>query len=110
MSLRVVRTPLARLDILEQYVWYGEQSDTELAERYLDALEAAFNDLSESPELGAVRDYRNPALVGMRKWQARKPFDKNLIFYRVADESIHVVRVLYGNRDIEGLFGRHIKD
>jgi toxin ParE1/3/4 len=56
------------------------------------------------PELGIVREYDDPALLGVRMWRVTG-FPNHLIFYRPIERGIEVVRVLHARRDIESLFG-----
>ena len=38
----VTQRPRARLDLLEQFVYFGEQASVEVAERYLAAVDATW--------------------------------------------------------------------
>ena len=58
------------------------------------------------PEMGRLREFSNARLRGLRSWRIRG-FEHWLVFYRVTDEAVEVVRVLHGARDLEGLFDVH---
>jgi plasmid stabilization system protein ParE len=50
----VTQRPRARLDLLEQFVYFGEQDSVELAERYLAAIDATCLRLVDHPRSGVV--------------------------------------------------------
>jgi toxin ParE1/3/4 len=79
-----------------------DQGKVRTAGRFIDALEKAFDHLSQMPELGALGNFRNPGLSGIRVWPL-SGFEKILIFYRPSDESLDVIRVLHSSRDIAGI-------
>lgn len=63
----------------------------ELAERYVRSLHAAIDRLGVFPELGAARTLRpRLRLLSVRQ---------HLIFYRIGDASVEVVRVLHQSMD-----------
>jgi toxin ParE1/3/4 len=103
VTRRVVRKPRARQDLLEHFIYIGENASVEDAERFLKAAEAAFERLAMRPEMGARRDYRKPSLAGLRMWPITG-FEKYLVFYRPTDQGIDVIRVLHGARDLKRLF------
>ncbi len=41
-----------------------------------------------------------PKLAGIRFFLVRKPFDKHLIFYRVCGDTLDIVRIVHGMRDL----------
>jgi plasmid stabilization system protein ParE len=52
----VTQRPRARLDLLEQFVYFGEQASVELAERYLDAVGHTCLQLMKHPYSGVLYD------------------------------------------------------
>jgi plasmid stabilization system protein ParE len=56
MIARVTLRPRARLDLLEQFVYFGEQSSRELAERYIAAVDATCLQLTDHPRSGVLYD------------------------------------------------------
>jgi toxin ParE1/3/4 len=99
---RVVRTGLAEVDLLE-HVDYIAVNNPYAALRFVDTVEQAFARLSEMPEIGSLREFANPRLAGVRVWPIPK-FSRYLIFYPVTQDSIRILRVLHGARDIPSLF------
>jgi toxin ParE1/3/4 len=99
----VTQRPRARLDLLEQFVYFGEQSDVELAERYFAAVDATCLLLVKHPQMGRLCDSGIARLDGLRRSPVNG-FAKYLIFYIPREGGIDVVRVLHGARDIDNLF------
>jgi toxin ParE1/3/4 len=97
-----MQRPRSRLDLLEQYVYFGEQSGVELAERYVAAVEETCSRLAAQPESGRLYDSGIRHLRGMRRCPVAG-FEKYLIFYIPGPSGIDLIRVLQGPRDIERL-------
>ena len=49
--------------------------------------------------VGRLREFRSARLAGLRSWPV-PGFPKHLIFYRVDEDLVEVVRVLHGARDL----------
>ena len=99
----VTQRPRARLDLLEQFVYFGEQADVDLAERYFAAIDKTCLQLVKHPQSGTLYDSGIARLNGLRRFPV-SGFDKYLIFYLPHENGIDVIRVLHGARDIEDLF------
>lgn len=99
---RILRTPAARIDVVEIAVYLGTEASVEIADRFLDALESAYEQLAEAPEVGSPYRTTNPALTHLRKWRV-PTFPNHLIFYHPTKGGVEVVRVLHGARDLEPL-------
>jgi len=92
MSRPIVRSDRAEEDLIA--IWFHVASDSQAAaDRLLDRIEERSWQLATHPHLGAARDDVSP---GMRVLLA----GKYLIFYRVSDRDIKLVRILHGSRDI----------
>ncbi len=99
---RVIRSPQAKLDLVEQAVWIAADN-LDAAERFLTAAERAFEELASLPSVGRERRFRSPELAGVRSLPI-PGFENWLIFYRPMDVGIQVIRVLHGARDIDSIF------
>lgn len=89
----------ARADISHNYNYLRElNSDSAL--KFFDATRATFAEIARNPEIGRKYPVNNPRLQGLRKWQV-SGFRKYLIFYRVQETSIEILRVLYGTQDLD---------
>lgn len=94
---------VAVADILEQADWYESQADQKLAKRWEKSVTSALLRISGKPNAGKLCDFSAEELKGVR----RSPvpgFPKHLIFYRVREEEILVLRVVHGARNLENLF------
>ena len=100
MSLRVVYTDDFPADVAEQARWYALQRDEALALDYARAVEATLEFLAQHPRLGSLCHYPEPQLADLRSYLVEKPFDRHLIYYRIADEELVAFRVVPGARDL----------
>ena len=97
--ISVIR-PRAHDDIIRQYRWYLVEKDApDAAFRFLDAVEKSVEQLIQMPGSGAPKLLRNPALAGLRIWPV-EGFEDMRIFYLVQGDSLKVIRILHGKRDI----------
>jgi toxin ParE1/3/4 len=97
-----IQRPRARLDLLEQFVYLGEQAGVDVAEPYFDAVAKTCALLAQQPQAGGAYDSGITRLAGLRRFRV-KGFEQYLIFYAVGRRSIDVVRVLHGARDIDNI-------
>ncbi|MGO4709208.1 type II toxin-antitoxin system RelE/ParE family toxin [Chryseobacterium sp. 2TAF14] len=67
------------------------------AEKYLLEIEDIFQNLITNPELGKARNEIKQGLYSF-------PKDNHVIFYRVLDDHIRIVRILHGSRDVPQYF------
>lgn len=94
--------PVASQDI-DEIVDYFVLESTQTAQDFISDLQGCFALLSENAQIGVQREYRAKALAGMRMFPLKK-FSSYLVFYMADDQTIDIVRVLHGKRDIERLF------
>lgn len=93
----------ARRDILDGADYLEQKGGVELAQHFLDASRATFEELAGMPRAGLLCDFRRPALRRLRRWWI-KGFENWLVFYVPKRNGIEIVRVVHGARDIENLF------
>ncbi len=97
----VYRRASAERDILEHFEYLlRERPDAAL--RFVEAVEAAFEQLAGMPLIGVARPFSRPGLGDIRMWPV-PDFEKFLIFYRPHLDGIEAVRVIYGMRDIPAI-------
>jgi toxin ParE1/3/4 len=70
----------------------------------LAAVNKSFRCIMRFPFIGGVWETDNPEFTSMRTWPIQG-FENHLIFYRLSDAGIEIVRVLHGSRDLETIFG-----
>jgi toxin ParE1/3/4 len=94
---------VARDDILRQYRYLLlDQDSPRSAERFLKNVESAINQLCRRPALGAPSKWKNPFLQGLRSWPV-EGFPAVRIYYLVSANTLRVVRVLHGKRDVRSI-------
>jgi toxin ParE1/3/4 len=91
--------PRAEQDLNDIEEELARRYSPEIATKFIQAANEAWDLLENMPEVGAPRRYRNRKLHGLRMWPMRG-FEKYLVFYRALKYSIDVVRVLHASRDI----------
>jgi toxin ParE1/3/4 len=86
--------PTSRRDLLQ--IWnYIADDNADAADRMIERIEEAFEQLRDYPESGRVR----PDLAGDREARFWHVGDYQII-YRVTELAVEIVSVLHGSRDI----------
>ncbi len=85
-------TPAAEIDLETIWEYTSQQWSTEQANRYTDSLFAAFAELAQSPKSAPACDHIRP---GYR----RRSVERHMIYYRMTDCGIVVVRILHDRMD-----------
>ena len=93
--MRVVRRPRFLDDLDDAYTWIAPDSER-AAERLLDRIAATIERLRQFPMTGALRENLAPELRSIRV----RPF-RHLIFYRIGEDEIVLIRLLHGARALE---------
>ena len=83
-----------------QFQWYLTHAPWEVADRYLDAVEAASRLLGRHPRLGPPGDFTHPRLSDWRFFVVARPFHKHVLFYEIAGDDIVMRRAMHGHRDL----------
>lgn len=96
MPLTLLISASARADLLELWVYVAEDS-SEQADRVLERVLEVAEKLGEWPEMGRAR---NELRVGIRSLVV----GSHVLFYRVTENRLEVVRVLHGRRDVGAAF------
>lgn len=93
----IIVSPEARGDLTDYYD-YIAQTNQSAALALFDAARQTFADLARFPGMGRL--YEAPGVQSeLRRWHI-KGFQNYLIFYRVREESIEILRILYGSQDV----------
>ena len=88
---------IADLDLEDIFDYTNHKFGFEQAEKYLTEIEDIFHHLLINPESGRTRNEIKEGLYSF-------PTDNHIIFYRILDDHIRIVRVLHGSRDIPFYF------
>jgi toxin ParE1/3/4 len=95
--LRLVWSPASETDLLQLWSYLATQASIAAADEQIRKIRQSCEVLRDWPLSGPARDALIP---GMRS-VAVTPY---VVFYRVAEDAVEVVRVLHGRRDIEAIF------
>jgi toxin ParE1/3/4 len=90
----------ARLD-LKKHWRHIAHDNLPAADRLLEAAEETFKLIAGNPDIGSQRSFRK--LAGIRS-RAVTGFKNYLIFYQTRGETVVIVRVLHGMRDLPRFF------
>jgi plasmid stabilization system protein ParE len=92
--------PSARDDILRQYRYFLlEEDNLAVAQRFLAAVQATVSKICQRPGIGVRKLIENPKLAGLRSWPVAG-FTSIRIYYLVAGNTLRIIRVLHGKREI----------
>ncbi|QRV24711.1 type II toxin-antitoxin system RelE/ParE family toxin [Marinomonas foliarum] len=105
MSYQVFLTDDAAYDIEALYEYIETHDALENADYVLDNIEEAFLSLADNPERGT---YPNELLaIGLREYREIyfKPYR---IIYRISSQSVYVMLIADGRRDMQSLLERRL--
>ena len=95
-STKLVISDVAVADLTDIWLYIAE-GNPENADRFISKIHEKCLMLAQSPHIGRQRD---ELARGIRSF----PIKRFLIFYRINEDMVEIVRVLSGYRDIEQLF------
>ena len=87
-------------DVEHQFEWYAANAGWDIAERYLDAVEATCQLLGRHPRLGPCAGFSHPCLREWRFIVVFRPFQKHVLFYETDGDAVVLRRALHGHRDL----------
>jgi plasmid stabilization system protein ParE len=96
-------SPEAQRDLIEIFGWYESSGGYQLSRKFLESVEKSFRTISKNFAIGRKRNFRSRRLAGVRSLAVTEPFSVYLIFYLPVPDSILVLRVLHGMRDLPPL-------
>ncbi len=85
-------TPAAERDLENIWLYTRQQWSTEQADRYTAILANAFADLAQTPKTAPSCDH-------IRRGYRRRSVERHMIYFRVTDYGIAIVRVLHDRMD-----------
>jgi toxin ParE1/3/4 len=89
---RYVLSPRAKIDLAEIWEYTAANWSIDQAEIYVRHIQLAIEAIADNPRLGRPCDEIRP---GYRK----HPAGSHVVFYRLTDAGVDVVRVLHGRMD-----------
>ena len=98
MTYRLEQSALARRDLVDLHAWIVDEASDDIADAYLNRVIAKLATLVDFPNRGTPRPDLGP---GVRTVS----FERRLIvIYRVEAETVTILRVVNGSRDLPRLF------
>jgi toxin ParE1/3/4 len=97
----VLRTTDVAIELLDIHDYIAKDSPP-AASRFLEAAEECFRQISIHPELGAVGEFPITKQTGVRRWRITE-FPTYLVFYRDEGETVTILHVVHGARNLESL-------
>lgn len=95
---RLVQESLAAWD-LRDHLEYLMSRDTNVALRFVDAVETAYRKIKDSPNTGSLWGFESERLRSVRAFLV-PGFPNHVIFFRNTEDEVRVLRVLHASRDI----------
>lgn len=105
MSPSYIVRPKADDDLEEQANYFAQAANLETAHRFLDAAHRTFELLATQPKMGWLPKLNNPALSSLRIFRV-SGFEKILILYLPFVDSVEIVRLAHGSRNLEAFLRR----
>lgn len=90
-------------DVERQFEWYAVKGGWDVADRYVDAVEATARLLEQHPQIGPRGGFTHPRLRDWRFFVVFRPFNKHVLFYEVVGDDIYFRRTMHGHRDLPRL-------
>ncbi len=103
MPSRIHKTALATVDIETLAHYLLAEAGSDVALRFVDSAERAFDQLVAMPEIGVRLGCQQASHSDIRRWHVDS-FPRLVILYRIIPSGIEIVRVLHGARDIDAIF------
>jgi toxin ParE1/3/4 len=109
MSYQLIVRNKATQDLrqLANYILINGDSDTAL--RFFELAEITFAQLATTPSIGKVVQLVSSHIGEIRQWRI-KDFKDYLIFYRIQDDRVEIIRVLHGARDLKDILSNLDRD
>ena len=103
MPNQIDKTLRATADIRELIGYFKKNAGLEIALKFIDHAEIAFNQLAKMPALGAKLGFKERRFAEIRRWHI-DGFDRLVIYYRETGNGIQVVRVRDGSQAFSTMF------
>jgi len=68
---RAIKRTAAKRDLIDHFVFLGENASLDVARRFVQAANATFQQLAQMPQMGACRTFRNPKFASVRMWRVK---------------------------------------
>lgn len=102
MTMPLVRSPESVRDVEAIVEWYLEQKVPHVGVRFGRAVDDTLELLVMFPEMGSPYESGDESLRGVR-FEIVRGFRNHVIFYRLTEAGLYVMRVFQGHQDIDSL-------
>jgi len=109
MSYRLIIKDRATQDLRQLANYILVSGNADVAVKFLAAAEVTFAPLVKAPGIGKVTQLVKSKLGEIRQWHI-KDFKDYLIFYRIQDTTIEILRVFHGARDLADILSELDED
>ena len=93
-------------DVVRQFRYYLVTLDLpEVALRFRTSVRRTIEELRRRPLVGPRCYLNNPDFQGLRSWPVAG-FEAIRIYYLVDDDTLRIIRILHGKRDVTGILER----
>ena len=93
-------------DVVRQFRYYLVTLNlAEVAVRFRDAVRRTVQSLRQHPLVGPHYRLSNPQLRNLRSWPVAR-FEAIRIYYLLDEDTIRVIRILHGKRDVKRILER----
>src|SRR6202049_1922580 len=98
-ELPVDWSPEAEQDLFAIWIHLAREASPDVADEQLRSLDRACEALAQWPHSGRARDelFRGVRSIAVEAY---------VVFYRVGNSAIEIIRVLHGRRDVDAIFAR----
>jgi toxin ParE1/3/4 len=93
------KRPIVIQDLIEIST-YISSDNLDAGDRFIYAAEATFQLIATTPGIGKFSGFTNPEVAQVRQYPI-KGFPNYLILYQLTEDTIEIVRVLHGARNLE---------
>lgn len=102
MSRQLIIRNRATQDLRQQANYIFSSGSVDAAEQFLELAEATFAQILTVPRIGKSLDFLSERMGEVRQWRI-KNFQDYLVFYRLQDERVEILRILHGARDLDNI-------
>ena len=99
MNYRLIIKDRATQDLRQLANYILVNGNTQIAVNFLNSAELTFEQLLKTPSMGKIMRLFESKLGEIRQWRI-KDFKDYLIFYRIQDNNVEILRVFHGARDL----------
>ena len=104
--MKVSYRQTASEDVVRQFRYYLVALDLpEVAVRFRDSVRRTIEELRRRPLVGPRCHLSNPQFQELRSWPVAG-FEAVRIYYLVDDDTLRIIRILHGKRDVKGILER----